>query len=441
VNEWLDPEGAEPGLLEFLRRQRWVGVRGTEGLSASTLDVVAVQTEPRPLHVLVVEVRCTGGHDLYQLLAEAPGGPRFDDVFAEPGSAHALLRLVASGGTASSALGTIEFCPFGPDLVEGREMRVLGLEQSNSSVVLDERLVVKLYRRLEAGINPELELLRFLADHGYANAPELAGWWSYAGAPLSATLGTVQGYLSGATDGWSLALADAAAARPEAFLVRVRRLGEVVGELHAVLASDADDPAFAPEEASTETLPLVRATVDDEIEVLFENLPDDEVLAPIAGWGDAMRDLLGDLASVGPVGRLIRVHGDLHLGQVLWAHGDWFIVDFEGEPARTLPERRLKRPPLRDVAGMLRSFDYAARAAGLEDDAFQSRARDLFLEGYLGVVERTGILPGSQQSERLIELFELEKAVYELRYELAHRPDWVRIPVAGIERLLERAWA
>jgi trehalose synthase-fused probable maltokinase len=442
VNEWLDPAGSDPELLEFLRRQRWFGVRGGgEGLSASTLDVVAVQAEPRPLDVLVVEVRCTGSHDLYQLLAEAPDGPGFGDVFAEPGSALALLRLVAEGATASSETGTIEFRPFGLDVVDGREERVLEVEQSNSSVVLDERLIVKLYRRLEAGINPELELLRFLADHRYANAPRLEGWWSYTGSPLTATLGILLGYLPGATDGWSLALADAEARRPEAFLVRARRLGEVVGELHAVLASDAGDPAFAPEEASTEALALVRATVDDEIQTLYENMPDDEAVAPIARSGDAIRDLLGELASFGPVGRIIRVHGDLHLGQVLWARGDWYVVDFEGEPARTLPERRLKRSPLRDVAGMLRSFDYAARAAGLEDGEFQSRARDLFLEGYLGVVERTGILPSPSQSERLIEMFELEKAVYELRYELAHRPDWVHIPVAGIERLLERAWA
>jgi maltokinase len=139
---------------------------------------------------------------------------------------------------------------------------------------------------------------------------------------------------------------------------------------------------------------------------------------------------------------LIRNHGDLHLGQVLWAGGDWVVVDFEGEPARPLSERRRKRSPLRDVAGMLRSFAYAASVTGgAEDgaDEFEERARAAFLSGYYGAVQPAGILPRSlDETERLIRIFELEKAVYELRYELAHRPDWVEVPVAGIVRLLER---
>jgi predicted trehalose synthase len=317
--------------------------------------------------------------------------------------------------------------------------RLVGTEQSNSSVVLDDRLVLKLYRRLEAGTNPELELLRFLSLHGFSNVPELHGWWSYTGSPTSATLGIVQRYVPDAVDGWTLALADLPVA-PAAFLGRVGRLGEVVGAMHAVLASDTDDPAFAPEEASAEMLALLRATVDDEIEEVFEHLPDEESVAPIAGCGDAVRDLLGELASSGSIGKVIRHHGDLHLGQALRSDGDWFIVDFEGEPARTLPERRVKRSPLRDVAGMLRSFAYVAHVSGCEAEVEQ-RARDLFLETYLGIAESARVLPPVHQTLRLLEIFELEKAVYELRYELSHRPDWVHIPVAGIESLLEKASA
>src|SRR5581483_5187733 len=208
--------------------------------------------------------------------------------------------------------------------------------------------------------------------------------------------------------------------------------------LHATLAGDSDDPAFCPEEASPESVALLAATVDEDIEQVFLHLPaDEEAVAPIVGRGDAVRDLLHGLASFGSVGRRIRHHGDLHLGQVLWVNGDWVVIDFEGEPARSLPERRMKRSPLRDVAGMLRSFMYAASVADVSHTDLEERSRSEFLDGYLEVVQGTGLLPQRETTERLLRIFELEKAVYELRYELAHRPDWVSVPVGGILRLLE----
>ena len=124
---------------------------------------------------------------------------------------------------------------------------------------------------------------------------------------------------------------------------------------------------------------------------------------------------------------------------VLWANGDWLVIDFEGEPARPLPERRAKRSPLRDVAGMLRSFTYAAAVAGVPHTAAEDEARSEFLEGYLHAVQGSGLLPPRETTDRLLRIFELEKAVYELRYELTHRPDWVPVPVAGIVRLLEES--
>jgi trehalose synthase-fused probable maltokinase len=315
---------------------------------------------------------------------------------------------------------------------------VLGLEQSNSSLVVDERLFVKLYRRLEAGVNPELEMLRFLTSHGFANTPRLLGSWGYAGPLMSVTLGLVQEYVPGAVDGWSLALQQFRS-DPETFIERTRRLGEVIGEMHVVLASDSEDAGFSPEEASSESLALLIATVDEDIDQVFMHLPDDDAVAPIAGRGDAVRDLLRRLTTVGTVGRRIRHHGDLHLGQILWSDGDWFVIDFEGEPARPLPERRQKRSPLRDVAGMLRSFTYAASVAGVAGTDVEARARSSFLEGYFAAVDGSGLMPPAEAGDRLIRIFELEKAFYELRYELAHRPDWVGVPVAGIVRLLEEA--
>ena len=148
----------------------------------------------------------------------------------------------------------------------------------------------------------------------------------------------------------------------------------------------------------------------------------------------------------GPAGKVIRTHGDYHLGQTMWADEDWVILDFEGEPLRTFAERRRKRSPLRDVAGMLRSFAYAASAASFLRDAeapegWEEQARGRFLDGYLQTVDPTLLPSGQVAIERLLAVYELEKAVYELRYELDNRPDWVGIPVAGIQRLIDQAAA
>jgi len=188
-------------------------------------------------------------------------------------------------------------------------------------------------------------------------------------------------------------------------------------------------------------LGLLTASVDDEIEAVFLELPDDdEDVEPIRGRGEEVRERLRLLTHIGGLGRVIRHHGDFHLGQTLWAAEDWVILDFEGEPARSLPERRRKRSPLRDVAGMLRSFAYVASAApilrGIEPPPdWEERARREFLDGYRSTVDPT-LVPSGTSLDKLLAVFELEKAVYELRYELDNRPDWVRIPVAGIARML-----
>jgi trehalose synthase-fused probable maltokinase len=287
-------------------------------------------------------------------------------------------------------------------------------------------------------VNPELEMLHFFATHGFDRVPRLWGWWSYAGTLFSGSLGMVQQYVPNAVDGWSLAQ-DELRSDPDAFIARTRRLGEVIGSMHAVLTSEPNDPAFAPETASPESLALLSASVDEQIDEVFLNLPETEATAPLVGKGEAVRSLLRDLSTVGSVGKRIRHHGDLHLGQVLFVDGDWIVIDFEGEPARPLPERRLKHSPLRDVAGMLRSFTYAVRVAGVEDESVEQRARESFLDGYFAVVETVDLLPLRETTERLLRIYELEKAVYELRYELANRPDWVSVPVGGIVRLLEQA--
>jgi trehalose synthase-fused probable maltokinase len=220
--------------------------------------------------------------------------------------------------------------------------------------------------------------------------------------------------------------------------------------MHTALASDPNDPAFSPEEPSDEALSLLTATIDEQIEHVFLDLPrDNPALAPILGRGEEVRDRLQLMSHVGVGGRLIRHHGDYHLGQTLLrkpadptAESRWIILDFEGEPARSLRDRRRKRSPLRDVAGMLRSFAYAASASELlrgtpAPEGWEQQARKSFLDAYFAQVEPSLLPAGQAATNKLLAIFELEKAVYELRYELNNRPDWAPIPVAGIARLLE----
>ena len=448
-------------LAAFVVAQRWFGSKSREVVGASVLEAIVVRPAAPLLAIALVEVRFQPGtHDVYQVpLGLRPDADGWDravvtrsegwtvyDALADPELARELARLIERGGEAEDeqAGSVVSFCPLGDALenVNG-DVWPMGAEQSNTSVVFGERLVLKAYRRLEAGVNPELELLRFLTRHGFANIAALSGWYEHAGRVMDATLGTLQAFVPGERDGWALAL-ESLREGVEDFFARLRRLGEVTGAMHATLASDAADPAFAPEEPSGETLGILVATIDEEIAAIFGDLPARPTVEPIATRGEEVRDHLRQLAGVGAPGRVIRQHGDYHLGQALWTGDDWVVLDFEGEPARSLPERRRKRSPLRDVAGMLRSFAYASSVVVMDGAGpvpaaeWERRARHEFLAGYLPAAEAARILPPGQDSfEKLLALFELEKAVYELRYELDHRPDWVGVPVAGIIRLLD----
>jgi maltokinase len=440
----------ERALIEYVLNERWYAAKSRAVAHAEVIESIMLRTAEPQYAIALVEMRYdTGTHDIYQLLYVLRDGGLHVDGLADPQLARELVSAMRSGLMLQGAEGVVEFVPVEGFAGLGRELyeaRPVGAEQSNSSVVFDDELILKVFRRLEPGINPELEVLRFLTEHGFANIAPLGGWYAYSGGPLSATLGILQQYVSGGRDGWDLAL-DELDANPDAFLGRLRRLGETTGEMHSVLASDPNDSAFAPETPSVESLGLLTATIDEEIERVFVTLPEgDERLAPILGRGEEVREQLRMLAHSGATGKAIRTHGDYHLGQTLWAEGKWVVLDFEGEPARSLSERRRKRSPLRDVAGMLRSFAYAASAVELlrgtaAPDGWENQARTQFLEGYLDTVDPVLLPPGPAGLDRLLSIFELEKAVYELRYELDNRPDWVGIPVAGIQRLIEQATA
>jgi trehalose synthase-fused probable maltokinase len=450
----------EDALQEWLPTQRWFASKSQQLAGVGVTDAVMVRDESPLLVLALLTARFTPGtQELYQVpiglrpvdegwdegvICQA-GGWVLYDAFTDPALARELPRLMAASVSLPGDGGSAIFCSTeqaGGAMADDVPVRVVGEEQSNSSIVFGDALIMKSFRRLEAGVNPDLEMLRFLSAHGFPHIAKLHGWYEYEGRLIDATLGILQEFLQGAVNGWRLAL-DELDSSPEGFLDKLESLGRVTGEMHTVLGSDASDPAFSPDEPSTEALSLLTATVDEQIERVFVDLPEDERLADIAGRGQDVREQLQALSQVGVGGRVIRTHGDYHLGQTMYcSDGTWVIVDFEGEPARPLPERRVKRSPLRDVAGMLRSFAYAASAAkeqrGVDvPDDWEDRARRVFLDSYLAAVDPSLLPPGTEAAEKLLAMFELEKAVYELRYELNNRPDWIGIPAAGIARLLE----
>jgi maltokinase len=432
-------------LTEWVVAQRWFSAKSRE-VHVDVRTTVPLCSDPG-VGLLIAEARTPAGtHELFQLVVGVDAGELAFDVLEDPTRAAALADLLRGGGTAGDGDHTVSFswADDAAALGDPPTVRPLRAEQSNSSVVIDDTVILKVFRHLEPGENPELEMLQFLAAHGFDQAPALVGWYSLHGDLIDATLGVAQEFLAGATDGWELVQAALADGGAEDLAPRLVGLGEVVGRMHSALGSDASDPDFAPEEATDEALPIFMATVDEEIEQVFSKLPEHEVFAPILGRGDDLRDRLRRMAQGGSVGRLIRHHGDLHLGQTMWEQTDtrWTILDFEGEPSRPLRERRRKRSPLRDVAGMLRSFAYAAsaaeRAGAALPDGWESSARSSFLEGYRASVEPSLLPAGEAAFAQVLAIFELEKAVYELRYEIDNRPDWAAIPVAGIARLLEQ---
>ena len=449
----------DPGdLRDWVERQRWYASKSRHVTHVELLEAVRLGEEPPLLVLALLQTGfATGTHELYQLsLGMRPAGSEgapdtitqtadwsVYDALADPALGRLLLRWVDETGELQAEDGRFSFRRVDGrlELADDATVRPMGVEQSNSSIVFGEELVAKLFRKLEPGVNPELEMLRFLTTHAFENIAPLYGWAEYEGRSLSATLIVVQRFFADGTGGWELAL-DEITTEPDAFLERLGALGEVTARMHTVLGADASDPAFAPEEPSQEALSLLTATVDEDIARIFARLPDQPALEAIAGYGQDVQERLSMLAKVGTGGRVIRTHGDYHLGQTLMTPRGWVILDFEGEPARSLPERRQKRSPLRDVAGMLRSFAYVASAAEIQrgvkaPDDWEERARETFLAHYLEHVEPNLLPHGEQAIINLLSVFELEKAVYELRYEHDNRPDWVSIPVAGIKRLLD----
>ncbi|HWE54459.1 MAG TPA: phosphotransferase [Acidimicrobiales bacterium] len=323
--------------------------------------------------------------------------------------------------------------------------RPMGVEQSNTSLVFDDRLILKLFRHLHAGRNPDIEVTSALAGNGFTHvAGPLVHW-----RDETYDLAFAQEFLAGGTEGWALALTslrnfyssedvDVPGEAGGDFAAEAERLGRVTAEMHVALSR-----AFAP--APTEVARSGWAA-------LIGGLPD-----RLAGAGrhldrdllEAARPMLEHLGTVTDPGPFIRVHGDYHLGQVMRTDLGWFVLDFEGEPAKSVDDRIVPASPFKDVTGMLRSFHYASRHALMERAvpdwadmiptarAWESHNRQAFLDGYLGHADVAALLPDTPASAAVMTAYELDKALYELEYELSYRPDWVAIPLDALERLVE----
>jgi trehalose synthase-fused probable maltokinase len=321
-------------------------------------------------------------------------------------------------------------------------VRLLQAEQSNTSLRFGEALILKLFRRLQFGANPEVEIGWFLTEQTtFDGTPPMAGSLSYLDpSGEEAALGLLQRFEPNRGDAWTTTLARVASvlegAEVASTLPSIRRLGATTAELHVALASGTDD--FGPETITARDVEVWRQSLDAELDDVAHALAAHHVRLD----ADLLRERAAGLSAL--EGSLkTRHHGDYHLGQVLERDdGAYVIIDFEGEPSRPLAQRREKRTPLRDVAGMLRSFDYARNAAvrsSSRSDAARAAgnwyqaAREAFLEAYLAVARgRPRLLPGDIGAP--LAALELEKAAYEVMYELNNRPDWLPIPLAAFGR-------
>jgi len=493
-------------LPQFLPLQRWYGDKQRR---IDSITVIPLRTSAdRDRTMCIAEVHAAhdvnryfmplaiiwgeeslrvGAPLLSHTLAKVRKGPRlgalidgaFDDRFVID-----LMTAIQAGKTEQADGGTIEF-----DVTDSllhadmpSSVRRLSGEQSNVSVIVNDEMVLKIYRRLQTGLQPDVEVGRFLTETaGFANTPAYLGSAIFQTSDGQAnTLATAFSFVQNQGDAWT-ALLDALTRDLEAFLITAtpetdpqdepfayplniaRVLGRRTAEMHAALATATDDRAFAAVPVRQSDLNSWAKSVGRETQKCLSDLrrhrktaPDDVArnIDDLLAAKDALLGRIKAVESLEPCGGRSRIHGDYHLGQVLLCEGDVMIVDFEGEPQRGLDQRRMKMSPLRDVAGMLRSFDYLAWSAldrrrqvtGEFHEAEQHRAlvwRDQtiseFLAAYVDVASETSTYPSDPATAAgLLQLFTVQKAVYEIGYESANRPAWLSIPVRGLLDFLNR---
>jgi maltose alpha-D-glucosyltransferase/alpha-amylase len=497
-------ERLEAILPDYIKEQRWFGGKEAEIHDVAIEDAVRLQTEP-PVYLSILRVHQESGSDLYLMpltLSEEEDaeeileskshaalawvdGPRgrslLHDAVVQPAFWLRLFRWWQSGGRGRSLQGTYQ-TDFDEAVQRARidQVRIFSGEQSNSSALLGDQFYAKLYRRMEEGVNPEIELLAHLTDVDFRATPALRGSLSFQRGHDTFTMGVLQDALPVETDGWTYAREMAArfldridetpppqdghpkhyADDPPAWLDDIapeieslaRALGVRTAAMHRALAR-AEAPDLRPEPGSpedTEALIDRVGTEADQTRSMLAHLDTDLALPDEADWNYGL-ERLGRLTGTEATRQKIRVHGDYHLGQVVRADGEFYILDFEGEPARSLEARRKRDYALRDVAGMLRSLEYAVLSAWQDRiEAHDSPPDHLedwsmlivewceaaFMDAYYSTAEEEDFLLPREARLPFLWAYLLDKALYEVRYELNHRPDWVWLPVRGLLRLL-----
>ena len=493
-------------LPHYLPKRRWFASK-TEKLTGVKVAYFAqINPAPEPIFITEIEAHLGDRTERYVLpmgvvwedeaignlpaqlaMARVRLGPRvgyLTDAFAIDTFTRAVLRNLRDSKSIPFDGGKLEFRPTslmsGLNLADDAPIRRLSAEQSNSSLIVGDAVVFKVVRRVSPGVHPEGEITRFLTERGFGNTAPLFGEIVHLDGDRSpSTIGLVQGFVRNQGDGWGWTLeflertvdelsttdteeagADDAFASYNVFAAAV---GQRLGELHAVFSSPADDPAFNPDPAGPAILEEWGRGAVEQINKAIDMLgritewPSAQAEArakAVTSHADGLRGAARKLAAAGAGSLRTRVHGDFHLGQVLVVQSDAYLIDFEGEPARTMEQRRAKSSPIRDVAGLLRSFDYAAAtalpgrvattaaASGRRAEIlqrFRAGAEASFLDAYRAVLADT---PNKWVTARgepaMLDLFLLEKAAYEIRYEAANRPSWIGIPLNGLYAIAAR---
>jgi trehalose synthase-fused probable maltokinase len=511
-------------LPDILQTRRWFGGKARRIANVRIVDSIAVPSDSSSILLLLCVEYRDGESEIYSLPVTAVFGEEAERIQQEiPRAAIAPFMLKKNGtseigilydalwnrdfttellaavrnesrfeGTAGAVMASAtaafrELVPAGVRL----DPLVMGSEQSNTSVAYDGHVVLKLYRRLQEGMNPDLEIGRVLTRMRFPFVPTLAGAIEYQKPSREvSTLAVLQRFVHNEGDAWTWSLQavkeffDRVGRQPlhgqasgdqspllelagepyparvchlmSGYLESAERLGQRTAQLHLALSRVRDDPAFAPEpltweyrqaryEAALRGMASALALVKDRMGSLTPAAQEQANL--LCGLRPALERIFGIFRNLKTPVVLIRCHGDYHLGQVLFTGADFMITDFEGEPARPLAERRMKHPPLVDIAGMFRSFQYVPfaflKGAGLQPSPWCAFWSDwacvAFLKGYLGAAAGSELWPQTNEDVRLLlDACVAEKAFYELQYELNNRPDWVDIPLQGLMAILKK---
>ncbi|MFE5817068.1 maltokinase [Streptomyces sp. NPDC056479] len=412
----LLPPGGKLGLYHLLVRahQPVAPVPGAPEQPADCYQLVIGEREALPPRLAPALI----GH-----VAEGPlTGRTVYDALYDPRPADLLLEALRTG----ARIGALRFERDGSQEIRSALVpRLVTSEQSNSSVVYGDTFILKLLRRVVPGVNPDLELPLALAGEGCDRVPAPTAWFRAELGGESYVLGVLQPFVQGAADGWELALRELA--KGEDFAAEARALGRATAEVHMALARTLPTVSLG----HTQVQQLVDGMVE-RLDAAAQAVP---ALRPYAPGLRSAFEALAELAAEGCTWTAQRIHGDLHLGQCLRSPGGrWWLIDFEGEPSKPLAERRMPQPPVRDVAGMLRSFDYAAHSAELPLPGWAEACRAAYCTGYAQV---SGSDPRTEPV--LLRAYETDKAIYEVVYEARHRPDWLPVPMSAIHRLASDA--